>query len=83
MLAMVWSVVIHDRVRLISTELINHTGCHTVHHWFFAYNYGQFFTFWDRLGGTYKNASCLPDKFAASWPKAFALEQNAATGIKS
>lgn len=69
MLATVWAVAIHDRVRLVPTEWVNHTGCHMVHHWYFAYNYGQFFTVWDRLCGTYRNASCLPDRFRASWPK--------------
>lgn len=26
---------------------------HTIHHSKFLYNYGQFFTFWDRIGGTH------------------------------
>ena len=68
-LATLWSLTIHDRVRLVPSEWINHTGCHMVHHWFFAYNYGQFFTFWDRLCGTHRSADCLPDKFYSSWPK--------------
>ena len=74
-LAMIWATVIHDRVRLVSTELVNHTGCHTVHHWYFGFNYGQFFTFWDRLCGTYRNAACLPEKFAASWPSGVTARQ--------
>ena len=31
-----WPVLVHDRVRWIPPYLgsiINHTGCHTVHHW--------------------------------------------------
>ena len=51
----VWSVVIHDRVSLVRSKLINYTGHHTLHHWYYNYNYGQFFTLWDRLGGTYKD----------------------------
>lgn len=27
---------------------------HTDHHLLFNYNYGQFFTLWDRIGGSYK-----------------------------
>ena len=41
MLAMFWAVMIHDRVRLVPSEWINHTGCHMVHHWYYGYNYGQ------------------------------------------
>lgn len=70
-----WAVIIHDRVRLVPSEWINHTGCHTVHHWCFAHNYGQFFTFWDRICGTYRSASCLPEKFASSWPKQYRKEK--------
>ena len=70
MLATIWAVAIHDRVRLAPTEWINHTGCHMVHHWYFAHNYGQFFTLWDRLCGTYRSAACLPQRFASSWPRA-------------
>lgn len=69
MLVTIWAVAIHDRVRMAPTEWVNHTGCHMVHHWFFAHNYGQFFTVWDRLCGTYRSASCLPETFASSWPK--------------
>jgi lathosterol oxidase len=25
-----------------------------MHHLYFNYNYGQFLTFWDRVGGTYR-----------------------------
>lgn len=68
-LATIWAVIIHDRVRLIPCEWVNHTGCHMVHHWYFAHNYGQYFTFWDRLCGTYKSPECLPEKFYSSWPR--------------
>jgi len=33
---------------------INGAACHTVHHLYFNYNYGQFSTLWDRLGGSYR-----------------------------
>lgn len=51
----VWAVMIHDRVSFVTWKGINYTGHHTVHHWYDNYNFGQFFTFWDRLGGTYKD----------------------------
>jgi Delta7-sterol 5-desaturase len=50
-----WSVIIHDRVSLVRWNWINYTGHHTLHHWYYDYNYGQFFTFWDRLMGTWRD----------------------------
>lgn len=63
-----WAVLIHDRIRFIPTEFVNHSGCHMAHHWYYRYNFGQFFTVWDRLCGTYRHAGDLPQKFAAAWP---------------
>lgn len=48
-----WAVMIHDRVSFVRWGGINYTGHHTLHHWYAHYNYGQFFTFWDRIMGTY------------------------------
>ena len=48
-----WAVMIHDRVSFVRWGGINYTGHHTLHHWYSDYNFGQFFTFWDRIGGTY------------------------------
>jgi Delta7-sterol 5-desaturase len=50
-----WAVMIHDRLSFVRIPIINYTGHHTLHHWYFDYNFGQFFTFWDRLNGTYRN----------------------------
>lgn len=33
---------------------MNGAACHTMHHLYFNYNYGQFTTLWDRLGGSYR-----------------------------
>jgi lathosterol oxidase len=69
-----WTVLIHDRVRWIPATLgpiINYAGCHAVHHWCYRYNYGNYFTFWDKLCGTY----CTPDKL----PKRFFSAKLAAT----
>jgi Delta7-sterol 5-desaturase len=64
-----WAVMIHDRVRWIPAWLgpiVNHTGCHTIHHQCYAYNYGNYFTFWDKLCGTYCDPARLPAKFLAA-----------------
>jgi lathosterol oxidase len=63
----IWTILIHDRISLISWGAINYTGHHTVHHWYHRYNYGQFFTFWDRIAGTYRSPKELPAALAASW----------------
>jgi lathosterol oxidase len=54
-LVLAWSVVIHDRVSWVRWKFINYTGHHTLHHWYYQYNLGQFTTIWDRIGGTYKD----------------------------
>ena len=59
-IVMVWSVSIHDRVSLLRFRWLNYAGHHTLHHLHYDYNFGQYFTFWDRLGGTYRPPSTLP-----------------------
>ena len=54
-----WSVNIHDRVSLVRWKFINYTGHHTLHHWYYQYNLGQFTTVWDRLCGTYLDPEAL------------------------
>lgn len=49
-----WTVSIHDQVDFFGGGILNSTGHHTIHHELFIYNYGQYFTLWDRLFGTYK-----------------------------
>ncbi|AOW04390.1 hypothetical protein B0I72DRAFT_141348 [Yarrowia lipolytica] len=49
-----WTIMIHDGEFLVNSPVINGTACHTVHHLYFNYNYGQFFTLWDRVGGSYR-----------------------------
>jgi Delta7-sterol 5-desaturase len=58
----VWTVSIHDAdYRVIDSlkEFINGSAHHTDHHLYFNCNYGQFFTLWDRIGGSFKK----PDAF--------------------
>ncbi|GMM34956.1 C-5 sterol desaturase [Saccharomycopsis crataegensis] len=49
-----WTVMIHDGEYLTDDPVVNGAACHTVHHLYFNYNYGQFTTLWDRIGGTYR-----------------------------
>ncbi|KAF3935570.1 hypothetical protein ABW19_dt0203187 [Dactylella cylindrospora] len=50
----IWTVMIHDGEYVANSPIINGAACHTMHHLYFNYNYGQFTTFWDRLGGSYR-----------------------------
>ncbi|KAH9593431.1 Fatty acid hydroxylase [Trypanosoma melophagium] len=50
-----WTISIHDQVDF-GGHFVNTTGHHTIHHEQFNYDYGQYFTVWDRIGGTYKPA---------------------------
>jgi lathosterol oxidase len=54
-----WAVMIHDRTSIFRLPGVNFTDHHTVHHVFNKDNYGQFFTFWDKVGGTYRPPSAL------------------------
>lgn len=49
-----WTVGIHDGYFLSHDPVINGSACHTMHHLYFNYNYGQFTTIWDRIGGSYR-----------------------------
>ncbi|CAG9973313.1 unnamed protein product [Clonostachys byssicola] len=49
-----WTIAIHDGEYITDNPVINGSACHTAHHLFFNYNYGQFTTLWDRLGGSYR-----------------------------
>ena len=50
----IWTVMIHDGEYVANSPVINGAACHTMHHLYFNYNYGQFTTLWDRLGGSYR-----------------------------
>jgi lathosterol oxidase len=49
-----WTINIHDRVSL-SIPGVNGAAHHRIHHTTFRSNYGQYFTFWDRVFGTHKD----------------------------
>jgi len=57
-----WTISIHDgyyKVPGLMRAFVNGAAHHTDHHLFFNYNYGQFFTLWDKIGGSYR----APDTF--------------------
>lgn len=49
-----WTISIHDGLHVARNAWLNGAAHHTVHHEEFVYNYGQYLTLWDRLGGSYK-----------------------------
>jgi len=51
-----WSVIIHDQVDFLGHNWIQSTGHHSIHHSAFKYNYGQYFTLWDKINNTYHPA---------------------------
>ncbi|KAH9204227.1 hypothetical protein DL95DRAFT_430441 [Leptodontidium sp. 2 PMI_412] len=50
----IWTVFIHDGEYIANSPVLNGAACHTMHHLYFNYNYGQYTTLWDRLGGSYR-----------------------------
>ncbi|XP_004636588.1 lathosterol oxidase [Octodon degus] len=74
----VWTISIHDgdfRVPQILRPFINGSAHHTDHHLFFDYNYGQYFTLWDRIGGSFKNPSAFEGKGPLSYVKSVTEEK--------
>ncbi|KAK1146912.1 c-5 sterol desaturase [Aspergillus melleus] len=53
----IWTVMIHDGEYALNSPVVNGSACHTIRHYYFNYNYGQFTTLWDRLGGSYRKAN--------------------------
>ncbi|XP_013789452.1 lathosterol oxidase-like [Limulus polyphemus] len=56
----IWTVSIHDgnyKVPAVLKPVINGSAHHMDHHVFYNYNYGQYLTLWDRLGGSFRNPS--------------------------
>lgn len=61
----IWTVSIHDgdyRVPAPFQPFVNGCAHHTDHHLFYNYNYGQFFTLWDRISGSFRNPSAFEGK---------------------
>ncbi|CAF1494454.1 unnamed protein product [Adineta ricciae] len=60
-----WTVSIHDgnySVPKLFQPFINGAAHHTDHHQYYNYNYGQFFTFWDRLMCSFRQPLVYNDK---------------------
>jgi lathosterol oxidase len=49
-----WTISIHDNYHFYEGKILNGTEHHTIHHRKFNYNYGQYFTFWDRVCSTHR-----------------------------
>jgi len=49
-----WTISIHDGKGVYMGSIINGADHHTIHHRQFNYNYGQYFTLWDKLCGTHR-----------------------------
>ncbi len=70
-----WTVSIHDgdyRVPNMLKPIVNGSAHHTDHHLLYNYNYGQFFTLWDKIGGSFRT----PDAFNGQAPIDFINNQN-------
>ncbi|KAG1905521.1 C5-sterol desaturase [Suillus fuscotomentosus] len=53
-----WTILIHDSDMVTGHALekvINGPAHHTLHHLYFTVNYGQYFTWADRVGGSYRH----------------------------
>ena len=46
---MLWTIFIHDGAYMVSGTFVNGAAHHTVHHLYFNFNYGQYFTIWYRF----------------------------------
>jgi lathosterol oxidase len=65
-----WTISIHDGSGYYNGKILNGASHHTIHHRKFNYNYGQYFTFWDRLCNTHRAPTpeeyAVDTKFASS-----------------
>lgn len=50
----IWTIMIHDGEYMANNPIINGSACHSMHHLYFSFNFGQFTTLWDRVGGSYR-----------------------------
>uniref|UniRef100_A0A8D0H0M3 Sterol-C5-desaturase n=1 Tax=Sphenodon punctatus TaxID=8508 RepID=A0A8D0H0M3_SPHPU len=61
----VWTISINDgnyHVPVFLRHIVNGSAHHTDHHLYFDYNYGQYFTLWDKIGGSYKSPTSFEGK---------------------
>jgi len=73
-----WSILIHDSDMVTGHPLekvINGPAHHTLHHLYFTVNYGQYFTWADRAGGSYRQPESHLDPLLEVKESALAKEQ--------
>ncbi|KAJ3380989.1 Lathosterol oxidase [Lobulomyces angularis] len=70
----IWTFLIHDNLFLTKNSIINGAAHHAIHHLEFNYNYGQYFTFWDRVFNTHRFPSEVK-KVDEYFEKAFDLKK--------
>jgi lathosterol oxidase len=61
-----WSILIHDSDLITGhplEKIINGPAHHTLHHLYFTVNYGQYFTWADRAGGSYRQPESADDPY--------------------
>jgi len=73
-----WTINIHDRVTF-NWWGVNGAAHHTFHHTKFNFNYGQYFTFWDRVFKTYMEPM---DRFPYTQEPYLSLNNNQAKSKK-
>lgn len=76
----IWTVSIHDgdyRVPHLLQPFVNGSAHHTDHHLYYNYNYGQFFTLWDRIGGSFRN----PSSFEGCGPIQDIIKKDSSNGV--
>jgi lathosterol oxidase len=59
-----WTIFIHDSDLITGhplEKIINGPAHHTLHHMYFTVNYGQYFTWADRAGGSYRQPEAKDD----------------------
>ncbi|CAL1527763.1 unnamed protein product [Lymnaea stagnalis] len=86
----IWTVSIHDgnyRVPESLKSLVNGSAHHMDHHLYYNYNYGQFFTLWDRIGGSFRYPSsfegCGPIDQILAKERESALKNGHTNGVKN
>lgn len=73
-----WTISIHDGNFISKDGVINSAAHHAEHHLHFTCNYGQYFTWWDRIFGTHRE----PD-FPALDPRKAVAKHDAAKAAKA
>ena len=71
-----YAVSTDDAEYMPTSVVINGASCHTMHHLYFNYNYGQFTTAWDRLAERIEKPRAMALWKAGNWMGRRRLEIN-------